>query len=146
MDWKGLFLSAEGRIGRQNFWIGFAILFGASFVVNLIPVLGQIIGLLLLWPQVCIHAKRLHDMGHSGWLMLIPFGVSVLAGGIAVATGGAAIFAGGYEAAGAAMGAALLAFGLAFLVGLGFLLWVGLTPSQPGDNRFGPAPLQAATP
>ena len=32
------------------------------------------------------------------------------------------------------------AAGLMFLVGLGFLLWIGLTDSQRGDNRFGPNP------
>jgi uncharacterized membrane protein YhaH (DUF805 family) len=142
MDWQSLFLSSNGRIGRQTFWIGFAIVFVSSIVLNMVPVLGQLAALALLWPQVCIHAKRLHDMGYSGWLMLIPFGVSVLAAGFAVATGGAAMFSGtGYEALGAAMGAVLLAFAVAFLVGLGFLLWVGLTPSQPGDNRFGPPPV-----
>ena len=26
------------------------------------------------------------------------------------------------------------------LVNLAFLLWIGLTDSQPGDNRFGPNP------
>ena len=48
------------------------------------------------------------------------------------------------EAAGfammAAMGPALLLFAVAALVGLAFLLWIGLTDSQPGENRFGPNP------
>ena len=29
---------------------------------------------------------------------------------------------------------------LSFLVGVAFLLWIGLTDSQPGENRFGPNP------
>jgi uncharacterized membrane protein YhaH (DUF805 family) len=32
------------------------------------------------------------------------------------------------------------AFALAALLPLAFLLWMGLTDSQPGDNRFGPNP------
>ena len=32
------------------------------------------------------------------------------------------------------------AFALAGLVPLAFLLWIGLTDSQPGENRFGPNP------
>jgi len=50
-------------------------------------------------------------------------------------------------AAGSAMagvGAASAVMGLAMLFGLAFLLWVGLTPSQPGENRFGP-PAQPVT-
>jgi uncharacterized membrane protein YhaH (DUF805 family) len=147
MDWQKLFLSAEGRIGRREFWIGFVIVFAASLVVNMIPVLGAVIGLLLIWPQICIHAKRLHDMDKSGWLMLIPFGVTILCVGLAAVIGGAG-FIGAMAlssadadtvAAGASIAAAMLAGGfvlLAMLVGLGFLLWVGLTPTYPGPTRF----------
>lgn len=143
MDWKYLFLSPTGRIGRREFWIGFAILFVASLVVNIIPVLGTLVGLALIYPQVCVQAKRLHDMGHTAWLMLIPFGVTILAMIMAMVSGGAAMFSGDYASAGAAMGGALLALSLAGLVSLGFLLWIGLTPSQAGDNRFGPQPAPA---
>jgi uncharacterized membrane protein YhaH (DUF805 family) len=31
--------------------------------------------------------------------------------------------------------------GVAFLINIGFVLWVGLTDSTPGDNRFGPPPV-----
>ena len=40
----------------------------------------------------------------------------------------------------ALVGPAMGLFGLMFLVGLGFLLWIGLTDSQRGENRFGPNP------
>lgn len=140
MDWQSLFLSPNGRIDRPTFWIGFAIIFASSIVLNFIPFLGPLIGLALLWPQICVHTKRLHDMGRSGWLMLAPAAFSMLAGGFAVANGGVAVFAGiGSQAAAAALGSVMLAFTLAFLVGLGFLLWVGFSPSQPGDNRYGPS-------
>ena len=42
MDWKTLFLSANGRIGRQPFWIGVAILIVAGMVLNFIPIIGQL--------------------------------------------------------------------------------------------------------
>lgn len=151
MDWKFLFLTAEGRIGRRDFWIGFAILMAASIVLNILPVIGQIIGLLLIWPQVCIHAKRLHDMGRTAWLMLVPFGVTVLCGAMAMAIAGAGLFSamilGAADAEHAAAGSALAGLGaasaimsVAMFVGLAFLLWVGLTPSEPHENRYGAAP------
>jgi len=155
MDWKFLFLTAEGRIGRKDFWIGFLIVFAASVVLNIVPVLGQILGLLLIWPQICIHAKRLHDMGRTAWLMLVPFAVTVVCATLAVVTVGAGFLSAAIlgstdadmAAAGSAMagvGAASAVMGLAMLFGLAFLLWVGLTPSQPGENRFGP-PAQPVT-
>lgn len=142
MDWKTLFLTAEGRIGRRDFWIGFVLIFVASMVLSIIPVIGQIAGLLLIWPQICIHAKRLHDMGRSAWLMLVPFAVSLVCAILAMMTGGMAMMASGGDgpAAWAGAGMAMLFLGLAVLVGLVFLLWVGLTPTQPGENRYGPHP------
>ena len=157
MDWKTLFLTADGRIGRRDFWIGFAVIFAAGVVANMVPVLGQIVGLLLIWPQVCIHAKRLHDMGKTAWLMLIPFAVMAVAMSVAIATVGVSLFSAamlshaGSDAAAAGtalagLGAVWTACGLSMLVAVGFLLWVGLTPGQPGENRYGPAPVPAIIP
>lgn len=151
MDWRTLLLSPEGRINRQTFWFAFLLVMVSSFVLNVVPVIGQIIGLLLLWPQVCIHAKRLHDMGRTAWLMLIPAAVTLAATSLAMAFGGAAILGAGLMhymgahmagqgALTAGLGAAAGFMSLAMLAGLAFLLWVGLTPSQAGDNRFGAAP------
>ncbi|WNG45919.1 DUF805 domain-containing protein [Archangium minus] len=152
MDWKTFFLSPEGRIERRDFWIGFAIIVVASFVLGVIPILGQLLGFLLLWPQICIHSKRLHDMGKTAWLQLIPFGATVIAMVLAAVSGGMAMMgaasmneqgddSAAVGSAMAGMGAALGFMGLAFLVGLAFLLWVGLTKGEPGPNRFGPPPV-----
>ncbi len=34
MDWKSLFFSAEGRIGRQAFWIGWLVLLGVQLLAG----------------------------------------------------------------------------------------------------------------
>jgi uncharacterized membrane protein YhaH (DUF805 family) len=155
MDWKTLFLSPEGRIGRRDFWIGFVVIMVASIVLNLIPIIGQLIGLLLIWPNICITAKRLHDMGKTGWLMLIPAGVSVVCGVVALVAGGMAMIGanalGGASTDSAAAASAMAGFGMvmaimgiAVLVGFAFLLWIGLSNGEPGPNRFGPPPKSLA--
>lgn len=153
MDWKNMFFSAEGRIGRQQFWIGFLILLGLNVVLGFIPVIGQLLSLVLIWCSICIYSKRLHDMGKSGWLQLIPLGTFLVAMIFAFVTGGAAIMTAAMQGDSAdpttmlaGLGMAALAFGAAGLVCLIFLLWVGLSSGQTGENRFGPAPGSTAAP
>jgi uncharacterized membrane protein YhaH (DUF805 family) len=147
MNWQGLFLQANGRIGQKDFWIGFAILFVAGIVLNLIPVIGMIAGILLIYPWVCVYSKRLHDMGKTGWLAAVPFGVFFVAMVLTVIAGGAAMFgaaSGSTVGAGGAM-AALGMMGLvmmiAFLVWIGFTLWLGLTKGEAGTNQYGAPPV-----
>ena len=155
MDIQRLFLSANGRIGRGEFWTGFLILFVLGIVVHFIPGLGQLLAILLIYPWVCLFSKRLHDMGKSGWLQLIPYAVWIVAAVLGVVMGGtAAVMAmagGGHSAdvaagAGALAGAGMVALIMcgALVVNLIFLLWVGLSGSQPGDNAYGPPPAAKA--
>ena len=148
-DFQSAMFSFEGRLRRSHFWIGFLIIFGANVVLGWIPILGWLISLALIWPNLAISVKRLHDMGRTGWLVVAPYLISfaLLIAGMVIMFGGMA--AGGmapdyYEdnpaAALAVMGPAFGVFLLSFLVGLAFILWIGLTDSQPGDNRFGPNP------
>ena len=149
MNWQFLFLSANGRIGQKDFWIGFLILLVAGFILNVIPVIGQIAGILLLYPWVCLYSKRLHDFGKTGWLAAVPFGVWAIAlllaviamGGGGAAAGGAAGAGVGEAAAAGGMMAALAGMGLvlmlAFVVYIGFTLWVGLTKGDPATNKYG---------
>jgi uncharacterized membrane protein YhaH (DUF805 family) len=159
MDWNKLFLSAEGRIGQKDYWIGVLILFAIWVVSHLAHVLAPLIWLVLIYPWVCVIAKRLHDFNKSGWMILIPICVGVTAFLLAVIVGGAAaigaviaayndsaVDTGGWMAVASAFGVALAFLGLAFLVKLIFLLWVGLARGDPGPNRYGPAPGEAVTP
>jgi uncharacterized membrane protein YhaH (DUF805 family) len=146
-DWKHLFFSFEGRIRRSHFWIGWLVCLGAGVVAGWLPLIGAIIGILLIWPNLAITVKRLHDMGHTGWLAAIPYAVGIVGSIIALSMMGVSAFmnASALEnedpaAIMALMGPAFGLFALIFLVGIGFLLWIGLTDSQRGDNRFGPSP------
>ena len=150
MDWKTLYLNANGRIGQRDFWIGWVILFVATLILGLIPVIGHIIGLVLIYPTVCVYSKRLHDFGKSGWLVAIPYAVFIIAAVIGVIAGGSAILMGasaGANASAAAAGALgglglmMLFLLIAFVVAIAFLLWVGLSKGDAGPNRYGPPPV-----
>ena len=147
-DFKSALLSFQGRLRRQHFWISFLILLGANIVVGWIPLIGWLIGLALIWPSLAISVKRLHDMGKSGWFAAIPYAGGLLAILVAMIGGGSAFImaaASGDEAAATAaalsgMGAIALASLIWLVTNLGFLLWIGLVDSQPGDNQYGPNP------
>jgi uncharacterized membrane protein YhaH (DUF805 family) len=143
-DWQKLLFSFEGRTRRSHFWIGWLICLGVGVVAGWIPILGGLISLALIWPNLAIAVKRLHDMGQSGWLVAIPWVVSVV-GTIAAfsmigSTAFPALDEGDPLAIMALLGPALGLFGLLMLVNLGFLLWIGLSDGRSGDNRFGPNP------
>ena len=151
MDWKNLYLSADGRIGKKEFWIGWIVLFAVGIVANLIPLINMIAGFVLIYPTVCVYSKRLHDSGKTGWLAALPYAVFIVAMVIGIAMFGTGIFAaamsgssGNDPAAAAAamsgMGGFFGVMGLAFLFYIAFTLWVGLSNGDPGENRYGPPP------
>jgi uncharacterized membrane protein YhaH (DUF805 family) len=92
MDWKYLFTSFEGRIGRKTFWTGILVMFAVGFVAGVIDlvlgtanedgvgVVGIIAALILIYPAIALYAKRWHDRGKSGWWTLI--GLIPIIGGI----------------------------------------------------------------
>ena len=143
LDWRKLFLDANGRIGQKDFWIGFAIVFVANLVLSWIPLLGFVISLLLFYAWVCVASKRLHDMGRSGWLAAIPVALGVLSLMMMVGSVVGGMMSAGYDGGAGmmiGMGGAGLIAGLAFLVNIAFVIWLGVTPGQAGDNRYGPPP------
>ena len=150
MDWKTLFLSPEGRIGRQAFWIGWLCLLGASVVLNVIPPIGHVLMLLVVYSSICIHSKRLHDMGQTGWWQVLPvvFG-PVLVTGSALSVGVlpaiAALTHGEPEiSALTAVAGLFVSLFIAFCIWLAFTLWVGCSSGQPRENKYGPVPPDAA--
>ena len=147
LDWKFLFLSFQGRIGRIYFWIAFLLLVGAGVVVQLIPIVGQLIGFALLWPHLAIQAKRLHDIGRSAWLMAIPPAVTFVSVSLGAYIGGPTLIAalnrndsGAIADLSRGLVVMLLSVAIPLLILAGFLLWIGLTRSQPRCNRYGPLP------
>lgn len=146
-DWQKLLFSFEGRTRRSHFWIGWLICLGVGVVAGWIPLLGGLISLLLIWPNLAITVKRLHDMGKTGWFAAIPWVVNIVGFcfafasiGITAITNAAALEREDPAAIFALLGPMFGVLALLALVNLGFLLWIGITEGQPGDNQYGPNP------
>lgn len=146
-DWQHALFSFEGRLRRSHFWIAWLILLGLGVVTGWFPIIGGIIALLLIWPNLAIGVKRLHDMGLTGWLIVTPWALNIIGTiamiasiGIQAITNSAAL-----EAEDPAAILALLApvfgwLGLLLLANFGFLLWIGLAGGTRGPNRYGEDP------
>lgn len=146
MDWKTLFFSPEGRIGRQSFWIGWLCLAGVAAVAHRLPLIGWMVSLAAVYCSICIHAKRLHDMGQTGWWQLLPLVLGpLLVMGSVISIGVTAALTTLSQgepdlAAVTALGGLFIATFIAVAVWLAFTLWVGCSTGQVGDNKYGPEP------
>ena len=78
------YIDFSGRAQRSEYWwfLLFRVIVGIA--VGWIPLLGGIVGLLLLLPSLAVQARRLHDTNRSAWWLLTlvppitPIGVIVL--------------------------------------------------------------------
>jgi uncharacterized membrane protein YhaH (DUF805 family) len=63
----------NGRASRPEFWwfALFCFLVGAVFQVLRLEMIGMLANLALLLPSLAVGARRLHDMGKSGWFQLV---------------------------------------------------------------------------
>lgn len=152
-----MLFSADGRIGRGDYWlwsilVNLAVLavqhyvFGfwtlspifldvlidrGAWLASDVALVHMVLFLLTLWPVVCLNAKRWHDRGKSGWLA-----------GVVVALGVACyalswVYPGDYYDYD--FGTLVRLIPLAYAA---FLLWsfieCGLMASEPRTNRYGP--------
>lgn len=75
----------NGRSRRKEFWmftlINALISFAFGFVAGMLdmPILGSIYSLAILVPAIAVGVRRMHDVGKSGWFILIPIYNLVLA-------------------------------------------------------------------
>lgn len=141
MNWRQLLFSFSGRINRARFWIGTILLVIAWIAAwtlfswmfmraeSLIAVYGFGIaaGAIVLWGQLGICIKRLHDRGKSGWWLLIfwalPMSVNYFAQGFT-------------EYSLRIAGAAVIG-----VIGLWSLIELGFLRGAEGRNNYGPDPL-----
>ena len=119
----------RGRMNRATYWLCLGIILAAVAIMSVFGIRPPRIGEAML---ILMCVPRLHDLGKSGWWVLIPLGIEL-----------ASIFgAGAFYAITAYSNedAYIFFFGVVFLMLAGFIVAVGLIPGQPHANRFGEPP------
>lgn len=62
----------NGRAARPEFWWFVLAQLVVALILNMVvPILGGLFSLALLVPSLAAGARRLHDIGKSGWLQLL---------------------------------------------------------------------------
>jgi uncharacterized membrane protein YhaH (DUF805 family) len=82
MNYEELFVNPTGRTARGPF-IGALLTLLAAFAFYWLWVpgrTGQFAMLVMILPGLVLHARRLHDMGWSGWPVLVPGALLAAAG------------------------------------------------------------------
>lgn len=82
-NYETLFANPTGRTARGPFFAALITLLAVfAFYWLWVPGrTGQFAMLVLIYPGAVLHARRLHDMGKTGWLVLVP-GAMLLATGL----------------------------------------------------------------
>ncbi len=131
-SFDSLFVNPNGRTARGPFVAALvALLVVVAFYAFLVKgTTAHWCLLMLVFPGLILHARRLHDMGHSAWLLLIPgvLTIAAFAGWLRVVSFGTP-FSDALPLAALAACAA-------------FALWGCIGGSQADTNRFG-TPLAA---
>jgi len=67
------YVDFTGRASRSEFWWFFLFQVILMVVISLLgsETISGLVGLALVLPSLAVGARRLHDVGKSGWLLLI---------------------------------------------------------------------------
>jgi uncharacterized membrane protein YhaH (DUF805 family) len=114
----------KGRINRAQYWASLSVVAAIYAALMVLPHPGHISVSEIVLIIVCV--PRLHDLGLTGWIAAIPFGVEIVC---AITTFSVMPV----EAATEAMGFVVIAIA-------GLLVLLGALPGQKANNRFGPQP------
>ena len=72
----------SGRSTREEYWmftliyfLSYIVLSGAAWLLNsdVFQIILTILSIAVIVPSLSITARRLHDMGRSGWIQLAPY-------------------------------------------------------------------------
>jgi uncharacterized membrane protein YhaH (DUF805 family) len=104
-----------GRAGRREYWFLVAMIFALGFVPGLRSANSALTVVLAL-----VQARRIHDFGRTGWWALLAAVAPAAALPLMMVTS--------LEAA----------LGVGLLLELALIVWIGVIPGDPDENRFGP--------
>lgn len=125
MTYEALFVNPGGRTARGAFVAALIVLLLAAafyaFVVT--GRTAQFCMAVLIVPGLVLHARRLHDMGVTAWLLIAPGALLVAAAWLQL-----------YDADSTLKAPVAVA---ALVVSAGFVLWGVLGKGQASANRFG---------
>jgi uncharacterized membrane protein YhaH (DUF805 family) len=127
MTWDPTFAWSTGRTPRADYIKALVVLVLAAAFYTFIAKSGrngEWVLATLLYPGFVLVAGRLHDMGQTGWLLLVPGVLDVVALGLH-------FFPPANFALTAPIGVA------AYVVSIAFLVWGLVGKGQAGANRFG---------
>lgn len=147
-----LLTTTEGRIGRQQWWLGIVVIIVASIALSLIlGILGlgswaQLIAyLVLLYPNWCLGIKRRQDRDNNGLdfkILIVVSGLLTLLQtfgiGVTMTDMGNGIMMPAPDTWMMVLSLAVAVLGIYLLVQLGFLRGTA------GPNSYGPDPLDRA--
>lgn len=132
--WRHLLFGFDGRINRARFWLGQLVLSVFDllyYLLKLIPPIANIaaifIGIPIIVSVVALLVKRFHDLGRSGYWVLV----------FALANGASSAL----EIAAPTDTAALAAILTSAAVFISFVAWLGGIRGTIGANQYGPDPL-----
>ena len=125
MNFDTLFVNPKGRTGRNDFLGGLLTLLVAVAIYSYFVKgrTGQWCILVLLAPAIVLHARRLHDMGQTAWVLLAPVAVIFASIYLRMVSRGSQMEVGVTYAA--------------LAVAAAFALWGVLGKGQSDENRYG---------
>ena len=145
-DINHLYLTTEGRIGRQTFWIGIVGLIVASIVINIIVgalfgwisfptrLIQFIVQLAFAYPAYALMARRFQDRAKPATYAAVLIGINILYSLLALL--------GLIGAPGVPNMFGMLAGVVMLVVAIWIIVELGILRGTVGDNAYGPDPVQ----
>ena len=137
------YFTFSGRASRSEYWLW--VLF--TSLVQVIPLIGGLIGLAALIPSLAVTSRRLHDIGKSGWYQLLFFVASAVAW-----TGFVLFLVLGFGALEEENGLPAkflfllsIVAAVAAIAVIGILVMWFVRKGDEGPNKYGPDPRQATS-
>jgi len=127
MSFDSLFVNRNGRTSRGQFGTALIPLLAVVVLYVFAPIgrSGPWSTLVLLFPALVLHARRLHDMGHTAWPLLVPAALMIASFAIWLHL----------VSLGAQLDSAVPL--TALVVSAGFALWGCIGRGQAETNSFG---------